>query len=207
MDVLVAEPTVYIVDDDKAVRDSLRWLIESTKLNVKTYDAAQAFLDEYDPSAPGCLLLDVRMPGMTGLELQEKLNQNAIRIPVIIITGHGDVQMAVRAMRQGAMDFIEKPFNDQVLLERVHEAIDKDLTDRHARQDVETIQKRLERLTPREREVLGMVVDGKLSKQIAAELGLSEKTIEVHRGHIMSKMRADNVADLVRMTLTARAAR
>ncbi len=202
----MAEPTVYIVDDDKAVRDSLRWLIESTKLRVRTYDSAQAFLDDCDPAVPGCLLLDVRMPGMTGLELQESLHARGIRLPVIIITGHGDVQMAVRAMRQGAMDFIEKPFNDQVLLERVREAIEKDLEDRETRQEVDVIRRRLERLTPREREVLSMVVDGKLSKQIAAELGLSEKTIEVHRGHIMSKMHADNVADLVRMTLTARSA-
>ncbi|MBN1345135.1 MAG: response regulator transcription factor [Phycisphaerae bacterium] len=201
---VASEPTVYVVDDDQAVRDSLRWLIESTSLSVETFASAREFLDAYDSERPGCLLLDVRMPGMSGLELQEKLNADEISLPVIIITGHGDVQMAVRAMKAGAVDFVEKPFNDQMLVESIRQAIDQDRKARRTRAETTQIKRRLSRLTPREHEVLGMVVAGKLTKQIAGDLRLSEKTIEVHRAHIMSKMHADNVADLVRMTLTAR---
>lgn len=196
-------PTVFVVDDDQSVRDSLRWLLESAAIAVETFSSAQKFLDAYDRQRAGCLLLDVRMPGMSGLELQERLSREELSLPVIIITGHADVQMAVRAMKFGAVDFVEKPFNDQVLLECVQHAIHQDRRARDSHAETEDIRRRLAKLTPREREVLDMVIDGKLSKQIAVEFGLSEKTVEVHRAHIMSKMEAENVADLVRLTLTA----
>ncbi len=199
-----SEPTVFVVDDDQSVRDSLRWLIESTGLAVETYPTARAFLDAHVEDRPGCILLDVRMPGISGLELQEQLTKQSLCQPIIIVTGHGDVQMAVRAMKFGAFDFVEKPFNDQLLLERIHQAIGEDTRRRERHAEVAEIRRRIDRLTPREREVLELVVAGKLSKQIAVELGLSEKTVEVHRAHIMSKMQADNVADVVRMTLTAK---
>lgn len=200
------DAVIYVVDDDQAVRDSLRWLLESVELNVETCESAQAFLDVYDRDRPGCLLLDVRMPGTSGLELQQQLADQQLSIPIIIITGHGDVQMAVRAMRDGAVDFVEKPFNDQMLLDRVRDAVEKDIRVRRQQTEQLEIRKRLDRLTPRERDVLELIVAGRLTKQIAAELGVSEKTVEVHRSHIMAKTQAKNVAGLVRMTMMAREA-
>lgn len=192
---------VFVVDDDAAMRKSLRWLIESVGLEVEAFASANEFLDAVTQDAAGCLLLDVRMPGMSGLDLQEQLKQKRISLPVIMVTGHADVPMAVRALKSGAFDFIEKPFNDQVLLERVQRAIEfeEQAQTEHAKRA--EIDGRIESLTPRERQVMEMVVNGMANKQIAAELGLSEKTIEVHRKHVMDKMRAGNVADLIRMVL------
>ncbi len=193
---------VFIVDDDAAMRKSLRWLIESVGLEVEAYESATEFLEHYQPDAVGCLLLDVRMPGMSGLDLQEHLRTQRISIPVLMVTGHADVPMAVRALKAGAFDFIEKPFNDQVLLERVQRAIEHAQRARSEHAKRAEIDKRIESLTPRERQVMEMVVNGMANKQVAAELGLSEKTIEVHRKHVMDKMEAGNVADLIRMVLS-----
>jgi RNA polymerase sigma factor (sigma-70 family) len=197
----VSEPTVFIVDDDLAVARSLRWLIESVQLKVETFASAQAFLDGYDAAKPGCLVLDVRMPGMSGIELQERLTAQRIRVPIIFITGHGDVQMAVRAVQAGAFDFIEKPFNDQDLLDRMQRAISFD-AERRGR---DTLRAQLcalfASLTPREREVMDLVVEGMSNKAVANTLGLSAKTVEVHRAKVMEKMNARSVSDLVRMSM------
>ena len=197
----MSEPTVFIVDDDQAVARSLRWLIESVRLRVETFGSAQAFLDRYDSYEPGCLLLDVRMSGMSGLELQERLAQRRVNVPIIFITGHGDVQMAVRAVLAGAFDFVEKPFNDQDLLDRIQKAIAFD-AERYGKEAQRTqLQARFACLTPREREVLDMVVEGMSNKAIANSLGLSTKTVEVHRSRVMEKMHAHSVADLVKMAM------
>lgn len=195
--------TVFVVDDDQAMRSSLKWLIESVGMEVETFDSAHAFLDTYYPGRAGCLLLDVRMPGMSGLELQDYLTRREIRIPVIIITGHGDVAMAVKAMKAGAVDFIEKPFDDEQLLNSIRKALAYDEQHRalHARKA--DIAARLAELTPREHEVMAMVTDGKSNKEIAAALSVSAKTVEVHRARVMDKMRADSLAELVRMALIA----
>jgi FixJ family two-component response regulator len=197
-------PTVFVVDDDEAVRNSLQWLIQSINLPVETFSDAHEFLAHYSPERHGCLVLDVRLPGMSGLELQEQLAGGVLRIPVIIITGHGEVPMAVRAMRFGAFDFIEKPFNDQALLDQVRRAIEYDRRARERFAEYTKIRNRLDRLTPREREVLDMVVAGLITKEIAHQLSVAGKTVEVHRSHIMNKMQAVSVADLVRLTMLAR---
>jgi two-component system, LuxR family, response regulator FixJ len=196
------EPTVFIVDDDEAMRESLRWLISSVQLNVETYASASEFLENYHPGVSGCLVLDVRMPGMSGLELQEKLAKEQIALPVIIITGHGDVPMAVRAMKSGAVDFIQKPFNDQVLLDRIQFALDRDSRARMDQAEKGEIAARLALLTPREREVMDMVVEGEPNKVIAVKLGVSAKTVEAHRARVMEKMRASSLSELVRMAMT-----
>ena len=193
--------TVFVVDDDEGMRKGLRFLLESTGYDVKTFDSAHAFLSACRPVMRGCVLLDVRMPGMSGLELQKHLRAEKIALPVIIVTAHANVPMAVDAMQNGAFDFIEKPFEGSVLLGRVRQAIVYD-----ARHQVEDKQrkvctKRLDSLTPREREVLALVVDGLLNKQIAGELGISMKTVENHRAKVMEKMKAESLAQLVRMTM------
>jgi RNA polymerase sigma factor (sigma-70 family) len=195
------EPTVFIVDDDEVVARSLRWLIESIKLRVSTFGNAQAFLDGYRPELPGCLVLDVRMPGMSGIELQEQMRIRQWKIPVLFITGHGDVQMAVRAIKAGAFDFIEKPFNDQDLLDRIQCALAKDTERRRTDAERITLLRRVESLTQREREVMHLVVDGLPNKLIADQLGLSSKTVEVHRARVMEKMCAHSISDLVKMAL------
>lgn len=195
-------PTVYVVDDDKAVRDSLCWLIESVGMRVETFASAREFLDRCDAGEMrGCLVADVRLPGVSGLDLQENLRRRGLHLPTIIITGHGDVPIAVRAMKGGALDFIEKPFSDQVLLDRVREALTRDERYRELALRHDEIAQRYERLSRREREVMELVVQGRLNKQIAADLDLSHKTIEVHRAHAMEKMEADSLADLVRMAV------
>jgi FixJ family two-component response regulator len=194
--------TVYVVDDDKAVRDSLRWLIESVGLPVETFGSAQEFLRRCeDDEVRGCLVADVRLPGVSGLDLQDRLRAMDIYLPTIVITGHGDVPVAVRAMKAGALDFIEKPFSDQILLDRIREAMARDEKYRELAGHCDELAARFHRLTPREREVMDLVVAGRLNKQIAAELGLSHKTIEVHRAHVMNKMRAESLAELVRIAV------
>lgn len=197
------EPIVFVVDDDQAMRNSLKWLIESVGMQVETYASASEFIDSYYPGRAGCLLLDVRMPGMSGLELQAYLSRQEIRIPIVIITGHGDVSMAVRAMKAGAVDFIEKPFNDQALLDSIRNALDFDEQQRSLQAQRAEIAARLAQLTPREHEVMEMVTDGRSNKEIAAELGVSAKTVEAHRARVMDKMQADSLAELVRMALIA----
>jgi FixJ family two-component response regulator len=201
------EPTVFVVDDDRAMRDSLRWLLESVGLSVRTYATAAEFLGDYDATRPGCLVLDVRMPGMSGLDLQAELARRGAGLPTIVVTGHAEVSMAVRAVKAGAIDFIEKPFSDQLLLDRVRQALEIDRQDREVRGRREEARRRLETLTAREREVLGLVVAGKANKEIAATLGLSTKTVEVHRAHVMSKMAAESLAELIRVAILAGAIR
>jgi RNA polymerase sigma factor (sigma-70 family) len=196
--------TVFIVDDDEAMRSSLKWLIESVGMRVETFASAQAFLDAYYPGRAGCLLLDVRMPGMSGLELQAHLVRHELRLPVIIITGHGDVSMAVKAMKAGAVDFIEKPFDDEELLQSIRNALGHEEKQRELRARRADIAARLAELTPREHEVMTMVTDGKSNKEIAAALGVSAKTVEVHRARVMEKMRADSLAELVRLSMLVR---
>lgn len=191
--------TVFVVDDDQAVRMALSLLIRSMGLAVETFESASAFLGTCDPERSGCLVLDIRMPGMSGLEMQEELNRRAIGLPVIFITGHGDVAMAVRAMKSGAVDFIEKPFNDQQLLDRVNKALDLDRNARAARAEHATLAARIELLSPREREVMERIVAGQANKVIAIELGLSERTVEIHRAKVMTKTGARSLAELVTM--------
>lgn len=194
-------PIVFVVDDDEAVRNSLRLLVKSVGLTAAALVSAQEFLASYDPLQPGCLLLDVRMPGMSGLELQQRLNLRGAVIPVIFITGHGDVPMAVEAMQQGAFDFLQKPFRDQDLIDRIQRALEKDRANRAALGERSHIREQHETLTPREREVLALVTSGKANKIMAADLGLSQRTIEIHRARVMEKMGASSLAHLVRMVL------
>jgi FixJ family two-component response regulator len=194
-------PVVFIVDDDEAVRSSLRLLLKSVGLVPSALGSAREFLDKYDPAQPGCLVLDVRMPEMSGLELQEQLNLKGAVLPVIFITGHGDVPMAVEAMQAGACDFLQKPFRDQDLIDRIQRALDKDRTNRAALNERTLIRERLQSLTPREREVLGMVTSGKANKVMAADLGVSQRTVEIHRARVMEKMSAASLAQLVRMVM------
>lgn len=197
------DPTVFVVDDDPAMRQSLRWLIESVNLAVETFPAAPEFLSGYDPNRPGCLVLDVRMPGMSGLDLQEELNRRRIDIPIIILTGYAEVPTAVRALKGGALDFIEKPFSDQLLLDRIQQAIASDRQVRERNLARAALAARVAHLTPREREVMQLVVAGSSNREIAAELGLSVKTVEVHRARVMEKMKVDSLAELVRLVLSA----
>ncbi|HUT88104.1 MAG TPA: response regulator [Thermoguttaceae bacterium] len=196
---MTTDPTVFVVDDDQAIRESLHRLMESVGLAVQTYPTAEAFLESYDPARPGCLVLDIRMPGMTGLELQEKLARDRITMPAIIVSAHGDVEKAVQAMKAGAVDFLKKPFRAEVLLDRIRQALDLDARIRRKAAERAEIAARFDLLTPRESEVLALLVDGKAPKEIAFKLGLSRKTVDVHRGHVMTKLRADSVVDLVRM--------
>ncbi len=200
----MADATVFVVDDDQAVRSSLDMLIRSVGMSVVAYPGAREFLDGYDPEQPGCLVLDVRMPGMSGLELQRKLRDGGVDIPVIIITGHGDVPIAVRAMKDGAVEFLEKPFSKQILLEHIREAIQRDKERRLAQMRLTDIASRLDRLSKRERQVMDLIVAGKVSKEVAVELGISKKTVDVHRARVMQKMEAGSLPELVEMALTSR---
>ena len=197
-----APPTIFVVDDDDAVRDSLRDLIDSVGLEVETYPSAHAFLEACDKARRGCLVLDIRMPGMSGLELQGRLNERGSTLPIVFITGHGDVPMAVEAMKRGAVDFIQKPFRDQELLDRINLALEQNRRRRAAEEMKRDIAKRIATLTRREREVMQMVIQGKANKVIAIDLGLSQRTVEVHRSHVMDKMKARTLAELVRMNTT-----
>ena len=195
--------TVFVVDDDDGVRSALALLLKSMSQPAVTYASAAEFLAGYDPDRPGCALLDVRMPGMSGLELQDELNRRGVVLPVIFITGHGDVPMAVEAMQRGAFDFLQKPFRDDDLAERIRRALAHDRELRAAIGEKSQIRLRLERLTPRERQVLELVAAGKPNKVMAAELGVSQRTVEIHRAHVMKKMGASSLAQLVRMRLIA----
>ncbi len=198
-----SEPTVFVVDDDSAVLSSLKLLLKSVGMNTETYLSAQEFLDSYDPDRPGCLVLDIRMPGMSGLELQEMLQKKKIEVPIIFITGHGDVQMAVHTLKKGAIDFIEKPFNDQVLLDRIQKALAEVNQIRQKQIERKTVERNLASLTSREREVMDLVIAGKLNKVIARQLELSQKTVEFHRANVMKKMKVDSVAELVAIAVHA----
>jgi FixJ family two-component response regulator len=202
---LNVDSTVFVVDDDEGVRKSLQWLIGSTGLAVESCATARAFLDSYDPTRPGCLVLDMRMPDMSGLELQEELNARGISIPIIMVTAYGDVASAVRALKMGAVDFIEKPFSDQMLLDSVHRAVDMDRKIRRSRAQSADVAVRLTRLTTREREVLDLLIASKASKVIVAELGISEKTIEFHRANIIRKLGMASFADVLFMVISQRA--
>lgn len=193
------EAVIYVVDDDDAIRDSLRFLLKSVGLQSETYASAAEFLESFDPARHGCLIADIRMPGMSGLELQEELNRRHVEIPIIIITGHGDVPMAVNAMKAGATDFIQKPFRDQDLIDRIHKALQIDQERSLSRREELSIRRRLETLTPRETEVMEMVVKGCANKVIALDLGVSQRTVELHRARVMHKMGVRALADLVRL--------
>ncbi len=194
----MADPTVFVVDDDPSVRHSLSRLIRQAGLDVKTFASADEFLSMYRSDGPACLVLDVRMPGMDGFELRTKMLESNTHIPTIIITGHADVPMAVRAMRSGVVDFVEKPFRGPQLLERIHQAIDLDRRQRKHAEDNSEQASRFAALTPREREILTHVVAGQSNKMIAADLGISQRTVEVHRARVMQKMGVDSLAELVR---------
>ncbi len=196
------EPIIFIIDDDDEVRDAIAFLMESVGLQAETYSSAEIFSDSFDLSRPGCIILDIRMKGMSGLMLQEHLAEQVIHPPIIFITGHGDVPMAVKAIKAGAIDFIQKPFNDQVLLDSVYRAIEVDEQQRGKAQKHAEIKHKMERLTPREREVLDLVVKGHRNKIIADELHISQSTVEVHRSRVMEKMEASSLSDLMRMVLT-----
>jgi FixJ family two-component response regulator len=191
--------TVFVVDDDPAVLKSLARLLRSARMEVATFHSPREFLERHDPRAPGCLVLDVAMPGLNGLELQEALVAKGGALPIVFLTGHGDIPMSVQAMKRGAVDFLTKPVNDDDLLKAVGLAIEKDRSQRQARAEVTEIQQRLATLTPREREVMEHVVAGQLNKQTAADLGTVEKTIKVHRARVMDKMKVQSVAELVRL--------
>ncbi len=195
--------TVYIIDDDSMARESLKWLIESAVLPVQVYASGLEFLDQIDTTMSGCILLDVRMPEINGMELFARLKQHEILLPVIIVTGHADVAMAVRAMKAGAYDFIEKPYNDALMLERVQHAITYDQDNRRNQQRVAAIKACADQLTPREQEVMRYVLNSTQNKVIAAELGISIKTVELHRANLMTKMQAKTPAELVRQVLIA----
>lgn len=193
------EPVVFIVDDDDAVRRFLSGLIESVELPVEAYASARDFLAAYEPGRPGCLVLDVRMPGMSGLELQRELAERAIDLPVIVLTGHGNVQVAVHAMKAGAVDFVEKPFDNELLLDRIQKAVAESVRADGERVKRNEIAKRMRLLSPRERQVLDLVVAGETNKGVARHLDISERTVEIHRANVMRKMRAGSLADLVLM--------
>ena len=195
------KPTVFLVDDDEAVRDSLGLLMKSVDLTSRSFASAGDFLAEYDPDCPGCLILDIRMPGMSGMELQQKLIDMRAKLPIIFITGHGDIPMAVEAMQRGAVDFIPKPFRDGELLDRINKALENDRKNRDSLVEREVIEERIEKLTQREKQVLELVVQGKANKVIAGDLEVSQRTVEIHRARVMEKMQVRSVAQLVRMVM------
>jgi RNA polymerase sigma factor (sigma-70 family) len=196
---MTAGPIVFVVDDDASVRSSLKFLLDTVGLHVESFDSADAFLRRNLPDAPSCLVLDVRMPGLSGLDFQRELAAKKISIPIVFLTGHGDIPMSVRAMKAGAVEFLTKPFRDQDLLDAVRIALERDRARREQEKEVLILQRRFDSLTPRERDVISMVVSGMLNKQIADQLGTAESTVKVQRSRALEKMRADSLVDLVRM--------
>ena len=191
------QPLVYLVDDDEAVRDALGMLFKSVGLPHQAFASALEFLEHHDPNRHSCLVADIRMPGLSGLELQERLNEQRAQLPIIFITGHADVPMAVTAMKSGAADFVQKPFRDQDLLDRIHQALERDREQRKGRAEADEIRARIALLTPRENEVMQRVVRGQANKVIAMDLGVSQRTVELHRARVMRKLRMRSVAELV----------
>jgi len=194
------DSVVFVVDDDASVREAISSLIKSVGLNVETFETAQDFLQSKRPDVPGCMVLDVRLPGLSGLDLQRELSAHAIKLPIIFITGYGDVPMSVRAIKAGAVEFLTKPFRDQDLLDAIQQAVTRDRDSRHEQREMTKLSQRFGSLTAREREVLDLVAAGLLNKQIAGELGVSEITVKIHRGQVMKKMGAGSLAELIKMT-------
>lgn len=200
----MTEPRVYVVEDDEAVRDSLQLLLKTEGYKVTAYPDANSFLETWNPTLSGCIVLDIRMPGMSGMDLQKELVSRGSELPIIFVTGHGDVPLAVEAMQLGAVDFVQKPYRDQELLDKIRKAMELDSQRQEIRLEKQEIQRRIDSLTPREREIMEMMIDGNANKVIAIDLNISQRTVEIHRSRVMQKMGTHSLAQLVRMVMLVR---